>query len=1081
MEKATVREVLSKIEDQSEFNFMYSSEVVDVTRLVSINVKDAKIDEVLKSLFVGTEVGYTIKDRLVVLNLLDVSTVQQQSLSVSGRVTDSSGAPLPGVTVAVKGTTRGIITDSDGKYTLSDVSSNGALVFSFMGMKSQEIIVSGNSLINVTMTEETIGVDEVVVTAFGITRTKKQLTYSTQQIDGELLSNTGNVDAAKGLQGKVAGVTVRQLSGAPGRGASIRIRGSNSLKGSNDPLYVVDGSPVVSDVASQMSPNEIESIDVLKGATAAALYGLRASNGVILITTKRGAKNELNKPTISINSSYSFDRLAVNPETQKIYGQGVNYNFDPYSSFSYGPKISEWGTYINQLGEEEVAKAYDNVKDLFQTGGTQNHNVNISNRFEKGNFSIGVGYSGQEGIVPNSDFYRVTAKFATDYEITKKIKISTSVNYSNSEINIADNNGNIFYAAFNAPPSYNLKGKPTHVEGNPYQQINFRGQHDNIYWALDNNNNNSNQSTLLGSIGINYEPVKWLNLSYRIGLDENSAVSRNIYEVGSADSGGMTVPPSGGRVIEIMGKTASINSTFIATTNHKITDKLDLEVMVGNEFYNYNYKQLKTQGDKFTIPGFHHLSNCANIISSQYWGKNRNYAFFGNINMYYAKMISLTITGRNDVVSNMPRDNRSFFYPSVGLGFIFTEAMDVPDFLTFGKIRASYAEVGQAGDIYSTSTVYGQSSAYKYSFPYNGINAFNLSSELKSTDLKPENTKGWEIGANLIFFNNRINLDYTYYNSKSEGQIFSVPISGTTGFTSEVRNAGEMVNQGHEIVLQIKPIVTENFNWELSTNFTAYTNKVIKLAEGVDELTVGGNPYVAYAVAREGESYPVLRGYGYARDQNGKIVVSDIADSYSYGMPLRSAASDVILGKLDPDFEINFINTFRYKNISLYAQIDWREGGVTSSGDSRLAKLYGTHYDTQFREENYVVPNAVVGHYDNTGNLVITGVENEIVIKRDYDYWRRVMDGIGEQNVYDASYIRVRELKISYDLPNSFLQKINISKASVSLIGRNLWLLKSGLPHYDPEMNSSSGNDYGVTYLSYPQVSNYGFSVNLIF
>ncbi len=1090
---ATVKSILDEIQNQSEFKFFYSSQV-DVDRTATIDMKDKVVFEILDELFKNSNVKYEVYERQIALvdksdsffnrNFLQSQNSALQQLSVSGKVTDSGGLALPGVTVVVKGSVQGTVTNANGEYSMINIPDDATLVFSFVGMRTQEIIVGDQTVINVTLTEEAIGLGEVVITALGITRQKRELNYAIQEVEGEQLSKTGHIDASKGLQGKVAGVTVRQLSGAPGNSTSIRIRGSNSIRGSNEPLFVVDGSPVVSDVALAISPNEIENMSVLKGATAAALYGLRASNGVVLITTKKGARNEMNKPAVSFNSSYSFDRLAVYPELQQIYGQGENGVFSPFSAFSFGPKISEWGTYTNQLGEQEEARAYDAAKEFFRTGGTQDYNIGITNRFERGNYSVGLGYSGQEGIIPKTDFNRVAVKLAGDYDFTEKIKVSTSVNYSKSETHSfkeEGGSGSLFYASFGVPVSYDLKNKPTHVEGNPYQQINYRGQHDNIYWILDNSGVTTNRSTLLGSVGINYTPFNWLNLNYRIGLDESTFEQRDIYGFGSGATAGRTVPPSGGRISEDMRQTTNINSTFLATANYTIAEILDLEIMAGNEFYDYNYKRLASTGNDFTVPDLHHLSNAGSITSVQSWNRNRSYAFFGNIHMTYADMLSLTVTGRNDVVSNMPRNNRSFFYPSIGMGFIFTEVMDNSGALTFGKVRASYAEVGQAGDIYATSTVYTKSSASRFSFPYLGINAFNLSSNLKSTDLVPENTKGWEVGANLIFFKNRINLDYTYYNSRSEGQIFSVPVSSTTGFTAETRNAGEMVNQGHEILLSVKPVVSNNFSWDFAMNFSAFTNKVTKLAEGVDEMNLGGNSYVAYVVAREGDLYPVLRGYGYARDENGKIVVNDDSNSASYGMPLRSPSADIIFGKVDPDFEINFMTTFRYKNLSLYAQVDWREGGVLNSGDSRLTKLYGTHYETQFREEDYIVPNAVKGHFDSAGNLVVQG-NNDITIKRDYYYWRNVMDGIGEQNVYDASFIRLREVRINYDVPDRFLARTNLfTSASVYLTGRNLWLIKSGLPHFDPEMNSSSGNAYGFSYTAYPQVSNYGFGINITF
>ncbi len=1084
VENKTVSEVLQLIERESDFFLFYNNKVVDLDEVVTLDLTNKTVIEVLDILFKDKGVTYTINNKQIVLSRTSGRSNRFDSLqkkSVSGKVTDKNGEPLPGVAVMIKGTTQGTITNADGEYSLNaNMSEDDMLVFSFVGMKTQEITLAGKTNINITLEEETVGVDEVIVTAFGINREKKQLSYSIQGIDGDQLSATGNSDLTKGLQGKVAGVTIRQVNGSPGSTPKVTIRGSNSINGGNDPLYVVDGFPVDGSIALDIDPNEIEDISILKGATAAALYGLRASNGVILVSTKRGKNNERNKPTVTLTTNYSFDWLSVYPETQKIYAQGIN-TFDAYSAYSWGPKISEMGTYTNQLGEQEEARAYDNARDFFNTGGTLNSNISIANNFDRGNYSIGIGYAGQEGIVSNTDLSRVSVKLAGDYQISDKIKVGTLVNYSTYTTNGTTNNGgnsSIFYAAFDTPPSYNLKGKPTHVDGNEYQQINFRGSHDNIYWGVNHNVMKTETSSFIGAINFDYNPTSWLNFNYRAGAEEVAIDGLNVYELGSGVTGGRTNPPSGGKMSNTFNKRRTINSTFLASVKKQVADKLDLDFMVGHEYYDYNYRYLQSVGTDFTIGGFHNLSNCGSITSDQHQNRRRSYAFFSNLNLAYDDMLFLTLTGRNDVVSNMPRANRSFFYPSVGLGFIFTEAMEInPKILSFGKVRMSYAEVGQAGSIYSTVTTYSPGGASYFSFPFNGINAFTLSNSLKSTDLKPENTKSVEFGTTLGFLNNRINLDYTYYYSKSDGQIFSVPISSSSGYTSETRNAGVMLNHGHEMVLTIKPVVTDKFSWDITTNFASFVNKVEKLAEGIETLNMGGSRVSIQA--RAGELYPTLFGTGYARDpETGKIVVESDPNSARYGMPL-STTGDIKLGKADPDFELSFMNTFKYKNLTLYAQVDWRKGGKIASGNSRLAKLYGTHHDTKFREEDCVL-DAMKGHYDSNGNLIVED-QNDIVIQKGYYYYRTVLDPIRESNVYDASFIRLREVKLGYDLPARFLKKLHISNASVYAIGRNLWLIKSGLPYYDPEMSDGSGNAIGETYADYPQTSSFGLGLNLKF
>ncbi|MBN1144204.1 MAG: SusC/RagA family TonB-linked outer membrane protein, partial [Bacteroidales bacterium] len=1010
--------------------------------------------------------------------------VIQQSISVSGRVTDSSGTALPGVTVVLKGTTSGTITDVNGDYSLSNVPGDATLVFSFVGMKAQEIVVGGQTSINIVLQEETLGIDEVVVTAFGISRETKQLTYVAQQVEGEKLSATGNIDVTKSLQGKVAGVTVQQLSGMPGESSKVTIRGSSSIAGNNAPLYVVDGFPIGSDISFKIDPNEVASMSVLKGAAASALYGLRASNGVILITTKKGETNELGKPTISINTTYSFDRLSIYPDMQKSYGQGTNFVFDPYSPFAWGPRIDQMGTYTNQLGEQEEARAYDNVRDFFKVGGTLNTNLNVSNRFSQGNYSIGISYNNQQGIVDYTDLNVYGFKLAGDYELSKKLTFSPSINFSESKANQTSQsfgNSSLFYAAFNAPPSYNLKGKPTHVPGNPYQQINFRGSHDNIYWARENNRAVNESSSFIGNVGLNYKLTSWMDLNYRIGVSQISSTQNDVFELGSGETNGRTDPPSGGMIYESMERSRDVNSNFNLIIKKELAKVIDLDFLLGHEFFDMTYKRVSARGQDLVLGGFHSLTNASTITANQTYNSQRSYGIFSNLNIGYKDLVFLNASGRNDVLSNMPRNNRSFFYPSIGMGFVFSELFNEDTkFLSFGKLRASYAEVGQAGPIYATNQVFVTSNAF--TFPYNGISAFRLNPSLASFDLQPQNTKTWEFGVSLNFMDNRIKLDYAYFDGTSEGQILSVPVPASTGYTAEMMNAGEMSNNGHEVMLNLTLVKNRNINWDFSTNFSSYTNKVVKLAEGINQLGLGG--FRVGIVAEPGQEYPIIRGSGYARDsETGKIVVDSreflpngSANAF-YGMPLRSSESSLILGKVTPDFEMNFLNTFQYKNLTIYAQIDWRQGGKMYSGSSRLSKLYGTHPETANREDD-VTLNAVKGYYDG-GNLIVTG-ENDITIQKGYTYFRSLLDGIAESNVYDASFIRLREVRLEYQF-GSFNRRLPFKDLSLFVTGRNLWLIKSGLPHFDPEMGGTLGNYVGEEYVRYPQTSSYGIGLNVKF
>ncbi|MCB0687325.1 MAG: SusC/RagA family TonB-linked outer membrane protein [Saprospiraceae bacterium] len=1000
-----------------------------------------------------------------------------QLIEIEGVVTDEEGQPLIGATVLELGTSNGTVTDLDGHYKISVTGQSSRLQFSYTGYSSQEETVGPRQEINIQLSIGTNRLDEVVVTAFGIEREKKELSYATQEIEGDRLTSVGNPNIINSLQGKVAGLIVRQRDGAPGSQPRINIRGSRSFTGNNEPLYVVDGMPIASGSrAIDINPSDIKSINVLKGPTAAALYGLRASNGVIIIETYNGAGTNNGKPRISIENSYNFDQISMFPDLQSTYGQGTNFTFDPYSAFSWGPKISEMGTYTNQLGEQEVAAVYDNPGDLFRTGGTYNSNLSIANSFAGGNYQLGFGYTNQSGILPNSDMDRKNVKFAGGFDLSEKIKVSTSINYSDNKINSVRLP---WWATFAVPPTYNLKGKPTHVPGNPYEQINFRGQHDNFYWALENNSDIDKTSRIFGNVSVDYKILDWLTFNYRIGLDQFTTSGEVIDELGSGS--GRTSPPSGGAIINSSQNYQQVNSNVNISIKKDITESLQAELLLGNEFYDVRSKYLANTGRDIVIGGFHHISNTAVQTTSESLSRSRVAGFFGNLSLGYKNAIYLTATGRNDIVSNMPRQNRTFFYPSVGLSVVFTEFLNIPNhILSFGKIRASVAEVGQAGPAHSVETVFSASrAAGAFTWPYQNLSAFTLSNQINSADLSPENTKTTELGVDLQFLKNRIGLAYTYYDTKAEGQIYNVPIAGSTGFTSELRNAGEMSIKGHEISLDLTPVKTSTWNWNLLVNYTSFTNRVISLAEGIEQLNLGG--FLVQSIAREGEEFPSLFGLGYARDpSSGEVVVDGrptLANGSAnpfYGMPLRSTES-IVLGSAQPDFEMTFANTLRYKNLSLAIQVDWRQGGVLSSGYTRLGRLYGILSETEARDQDYIFK-GVKGYYDDAGALVVEG-NNDITIQRGFDFYRRNQDPIRESNIFDATYIRLREVRLEYDLPSSTLQNSFLQSASLFLNGRNLWL-NAALPHFDPEMFN---NTEGESYNSYPQTKSFGGGVNLIF
>lgn len=1101
LKKASLESVFREIRKQSGYNFYYDTDVLAQQQHINIVVSKKSIEETLNVALKGLALEYNITGKSIsikkkepsltdkVVSLLSGNSRTQST--ISGNVRDDKGVGLPGVNVRVKGEPGGVVTGEDGKFNIAYSTQNPVLSFSCIGYISQDIPVESKTVLEVVLQESSQGLDEVVVTAFGIKVKEKALSYAVQEVGGDAVSKVGNPNVLNGLQGKVAGVMIRQSSGSPGNTPAINIRGSRSMTGSNEPLYVVDGLPISGRIID-INPNEIESLSVLKGPTAAALYGLRASNGVVIITTKRGESNALGKPSITFESGVNFDNVTRYPKLQTTYGQGSAGKFGPFDANSWGPRIDEMGVYTNQLGQPEVAAVYDNARDFFQTGKTYNMDLQIAKRIEKGNMLLGVGHSNQDGVVMNSGYKRYTVNVAADYDLTPKFTVSTTINLTSSNTSsIVDGGGNsgVLNAAYFSPVTYHLKGKPIARSDDPYNQINFRTSHDNIYWSIQNNSNRATSLRTFGNVLLDYKPIDWLSFTYRIGLDYGQTDAKQVYSLGSGFTGGRTTPPSGGSILDHMRTSRHFNSNFNVTFDKQLGEDFHINFLAGNEVFDRKEKSLSVTGTDIIIGGFDHISNTSTQRTAQTIERQRIVGFYGNLSLAWKEMLYFNATGRNDIASNMQQGNRSFFYPSVGLAFAFTELFQTSKLgiLDFGKIRASMAEVGQVGPIYVANSVFVNGTADSgdqsgsFMFPFEGITGFTIDKTLISSDLKPENTRTIEFGLDLRFLRNRIGLDYTYYQSKSSGQIFRVPVATSTGYASELRNAGQMSVKGHEIVLTTRPIQTNNFSYTLTTNFTSYINKVISLADGIARLELGGSR--ATIVAEVGQSYPSLRGFGYVRDSKGNVVVDSrekLANgsvNATYGMPLRSN-EEIILGSVVPDFEFGFVNQFNYKNLSLSVQIDWRKGGKISSGSNRLGKLYGSLIETEDRTSDYIFPGSK-GYFDASGQLNLVG-PNDINIVKGETFYRVNQDPIIEASVYDATFVRLREVRLAYDLPAKWIKKTSIANASVYLTGRNLWL-SAKLPYFDPELNSGIGNAQGEEYMAYPQVMSFGGGVRVTF
>ncbi|WP_162053766.1 SusC/RagA family TonB-linked outer membrane protein [Pontibacter pamirensis] len=1055
---------------------------------------------------------------LMLALLLPLLGYAQTTVSVKGRVTEAeTGQPLPGVAVLVEGTTIGVTTGANGEYAI-DVPipvNTKVLQFRYVGYGDVERAIGNSTVVDAQLGFDSEQLSEVVVTAFGIEREEKALSYSVQQVTGEEVNRANQPNVTNALQGKVAGVIVRQSSGLPGSSSSITIRGNRSFTGNNQPLYVIDGMPIESNAIQQapgggigiggvsgtdasaraldINPNDIESISVLKGGAAAALYGVRAANGVVLITTKKGrgvGPNE--KARITYTSDYSLDRVSVLPDLQSTYAQGSGGNYNRTTSLSWGPRIEGLGTITNAIEGQEEARVYENVEPFFQTGHTFTNNITVANNGEIGNYAVSLGYTDQEGVIPTTGMNRFNGKVAGDFKAGAKVNIGASINYSDTHIDKVPGGSNLsnpLFTLYAAPRTFDLWGLPFADPDDPFSQVNYRGNIDNPRWSLANNRFYEDTRRVISSANINYKPLDWITVNYRLGNDFFVTDGKEVYELGSGFTGGFTSPPSGGQINDYSYIQNQINSNLSVIFNREVSEDLNVNLLVGNEIYNIYNRLINNTGYGIAQGGFGNISNTTVQTTSETITERRVAGIYANAEVGFRNYLFVNASARQDWVSNLARGNRSFFYPSVGVSLAFTDALEMDnEILNFGKLRASYAEAGQAPDLaYITRNIFVQGGAGSgflnddIQFPFNSTIGYSLSDIYRTANLRPQNTRTIEFGGDFRFFDNRFSLDYTYYVQTTEDQIFNVPVSPATGFTDEFRNAGELETTGHELVATVVPLRTEDFEWAITTNFTSYRNEVIELAEGVENIFLGG--FVTPNIRAEaGARYPIIFGTSYVRDDAGNIVVdsretvNDNPNPY-YGMPLVGPAQNI--GNVQPDFEMTFTNTITYGGFSLAAQLDWRKGGNMYAGNTRLLKLYGMAELTEDRETPTVFGGSQ-GFFDNDGNLVVEG-PNDIPVVQGQTFWSNRMDAITESNVYSTSFVRLREVALNYTLPTTLLGDSFIKSASIVLTGRNLFLI-TDYPNFDPETSVGGGGNFqGLEYMTLPQTRSFGAGIRVTF
>jgi len=1018
-----------------------------------------------------------------------------QEKTISGKVSDDSGLPLPGATVLVKGTSKGTSTDFDGNYAIK-AGQGATLVFSFVGYSTKEITIGSSSSINVKMIEDAEGLDEVVVTALGITKKERGLGVSVGKVDNESLTLARSASPIDALSGKVSGLKITQQSGTPGGSSSVIIRGATSLSGSNQPIFVIDGMPISNQSLNQdgitggvdggnragdLNPDDIESVSVLKGASASALYGARAKNGAIIITTKKGNKNSGLK--IEINSSLRFDSALKLPEYQNEYAQGTSGTYDKDLTNGWGPKISDVAdqTFTDFKGDDVTLTAKpNNVEDFFETGVTKINTLALSGGDLKSDYRVSYTNTDVQGIVPNSVYKKNNFAINAGRNFTDKFSIRTNINYissrSNGRTQQGSNDGNVIIddiLGMARTVSFNdLKNNYIDASGT---QIPLTQRSNNPYWVLNQNPFSIGVERFIGSAELQYNVSENIKVVNRLGTDFYNEDRQKLYAIGS-------IGTLAGSFTNWDYYNQIINNDFYISYNKNNKDGISVSAILGHNIYQTKYERTTITGDNLTVPGLYVLGNAEAISGTDYFSKQALYGVYTDINLDYKNTYFLNLTGRNDWSSTLPESNNSYFYPSVNGAIVFSEFVENNDILTFGKIRGGYAEVGSDADPYSLLFGFVPSDDYfvqyslSNSLPQGGIIGFEAPRVLPNADLKPQRKKEYELGLDLRLFKNILGIGFTYYNSDTSDQLINIAVPESTGFFSKTLNAGVVNNEGLELDVNISPFINSNseFQWDLGVVFNKNTQKVVSLVDGLDEFQLQSGWSGLTIKAAPGEEFG-LYGTKFKRNEDGEFIINSATG-------LKEIETGQRLGNTAPDWTMGINNSFTYKNFGFGFLIDIKQGGTLYSGTTAVLRASGLAAETLANRGETFIDSGVNEVSNTDGTVGYT--ENTTPVVSMEEYWsHQSATSNTEGNIFDASYVKLREVSLHYNVPSKLLKNTGISRLKFGIEGRNLWIIDDHVPHIDPEVNFFGAGGPGATveFSSVPSIKSIGFNVNLTF
>jgi TonB-linked SusC/RagA family outer membrane protein len=1084
LDDVTISDALKEIENQSDFFFLYSPKLIDVERKVNINAENETIKDILAGIF-DDKVKFAAYDRQVILTPIEQSEVLselQQQKTITGTVSDKKG-PIPGVNVVVSGTTTGTITDVNGKYSLEVPQDAQSLTFSFIGMTPQVINIGVLTVIDVTMIESAIGLDEVVVTALGISREKKSLSYAVTEVAGESLTEAKEINLGNALTGRIAGVDASGSATGPGGSTRVIIRGNGSLIGDNQPLYVVNGIPIVienlgsagtyggvdkGNGLASINPDDIESISVLKGGTAAALYGSRAANGVILVTTKSGrARTGIG---VEYNTAFTFENPLAIPDWQYEYGSG-SLGLAPTSQseavangrISWGSKL-DGSMVINPDGIERPYSAQKhNIKNFYDTGTTFSNTLALTGGSDALNFRFSVSNMDVKAIVPNSSVNRKIFNLSTNANLSDKVIFEGKAQYG-LELNknrtyIADftknPNAAVGLLATNIDvrtlaPGYDDQGYET-----PWSDYVFVV---NPYFAASKVKNEDQRHRFIGSFSTRYNINEFIYARARLGVDYSNISAWDITPTGILYS-------PDGSMSENTITSSEVNSEVILGLNKKF-GVVSLNIIGGgNKMYRkssgYNFSS-----GLFNVPFQYFLTNGKSPSFGKSFRESAINSLFGSADIGYNNYLYLTLSGRQDWFSTLAKESNSLFYPSVGVSFLLSEVWDSkPTWLSYAKARGSWAQVGGgAPDPYGLSLVYVAPSTSHLGQPL-----MNISGSTIPNVLKPYTSTTIEAGLELRLFNNNLSSDITIYDRTTTNDIVAASVPPSSSYNSVALNVGEIRNRGIEFMLSGSPITTDNsFQWNISLNMAYNKNTVLKIADGLTSLAIPGatartnNGYVYHF---EGQPFGMVSGYSMLKDDNGNIVYNS-----ANGLPIKSAFQS--LGRGVPPFTIGLSNDFAYKNMSFGFLLDGKFGGVMYASTN----AYGTYYGLDKRTvENGVRESGVpVSGVDQNGNSFNQTVPAET-------YYKGIAFSITDQFVSKADFIKLRQFTMGYSIPNNMLSNTPFQSVRLSFAARNLFLVYSAIKNVDPESNYSTSNGQGLENFGVPPTRSYGFNLSVQF